>query len=139
MNILTSPKKNYLLEAGLDVLHQESTEWLNEIDFWRDEAYFFYTLITNKAWSAVPSASGPLLQKIESELSAITLNDLNRLSEEVSEHEALLGSLIATKFADPSAYRDTHRELGEKFSAFAARFRALKMQVFELVKLVDKK
>ena len=41
MELLTSPKATYLLEADLVILHEESQEWLNDISFWRDEIAFF--------------------------------------------------------------------------------------------------
>ena len=42
MNTVTSnPKTEFSLGAGLDVLHFESREWLDTIDFWKDEIRFF--------------------------------------------------------------------------------------------------
>jgi len=51
MELIESSKAAYLLDAGLGVLHEQSIEWLSEIDFWRDEAVFFYSLIVKKPLS----------------------------------------------------------------------------------------
>ena len=49
MNTKTlNPKTEYLLGAGLDVLHFESREWLDTIDFWKDEIRFFNDLLKHK-------------------------------------------------------------------------------------------
>ena len=49
MNTTTlNPKRELLLGAGLDVLHQESQEWLDTIDFWKDETRFFANLLQKK-------------------------------------------------------------------------------------------
>lgn len=42
---IANPKTNYLLGASLDVLHQESKEWLETIEFWLDEMKFFDKLL----------------------------------------------------------------------------------------------
>jgi hypothetical protein len=39
--IISNPKSILLLSAGLDVLHFESKEWLDTLNFWKDEARFF--------------------------------------------------------------------------------------------------
>jgi hypothetical protein len=41
MELLTSQKMEYLLDASLQALHAESLEWIQEIDFWKDEMIFF--------------------------------------------------------------------------------------------------
>ena len=46
--LLTSSKKDFLLEAPLEILHSESLEWLEEVEFWKDESAFFYALILEK-------------------------------------------------------------------------------------------
>jgi hypothetical protein len=39
--LISNPKAQFLLGAGLDVLHHESTEWLETIAFWEDEMKSF--------------------------------------------------------------------------------------------------
>ncbi|WP_340155098.1 hypothetical protein [uncultured Winogradskyella sp.] len=39
--LISNPKAQYLLGAGLDVLHFESREWLDTVDFDKDEVRFF--------------------------------------------------------------------------------------------------
>ena len=50
METLTSPKSEYLLEAGLDVLHFESREWLSDLKFQKSELDFFLKLLNSKVF-----------------------------------------------------------------------------------------
>lgn len=45
---ISNPKEKLLLGAGLDVLHFESREWMDTIDFWKDEVRFFEDLLKKK-------------------------------------------------------------------------------------------
>ena len=42
MELLTSPKSMYLLDAGIEVLHEQSNEWLNEIAFGETKLLFLF-------------------------------------------------------------------------------------------------
>ena len=41
----SNPKAQLLLEASIDVLHQESREWLSTVEFWKEEMQFFDKLL----------------------------------------------------------------------------------------------
>ena len=43
-----NPKIELLLGAGLNVLHQESREWLSTVAFWKDETRFFTDLLNKR-------------------------------------------------------------------------------------------
>lgn len=85
MELLTTPKTAYLLDAGLEVLHAQAIEWLSEIEFWRDESAFFYTLVVNKTLKFVPVNAKNSIEKIEKELVSITGGDLDDLQKEVED------------------------------------------------------
>ncbi len=137
MELLRSPKTTYLLEAGLEVLHQQSREWLSEIIFWRDETAFFYSLIVKKTLKSVPLNAKNKIQKIENELIKITGADLGNLESEVIQHEHYLNRLILTNRLDEREYRNKHRELTLKFMEFEYRLKNLKKEVFNLVESID--
>jgi hypothetical protein len=46
--LLESPKTSYLLEGSLEVLHQQTREWLSEMALWKDEIRFFRSLINKR-------------------------------------------------------------------------------------------
>ncbi len=139
MELLKTPKTAYLLEAGLEILHQQSNEWLNEIAFWRDETAFFYSLFVKKTLSSVPIGEKNKVEKIESELIKITGEDLDALQSEVKEHEHYLSQLLLTNRLDERSYRDKHQQLTLKFMEFETRIKSLKKEIFTLVEKIDKK
>lgn len=139
MKILTSPKSVHLLNAGIEVLHSQSNEWLSEIAFWRDEVAFYYSLIIEKAMISVPINAKEELKEIEKELVKITSGELNDLQNSVNQHEKLLSDLLENNSEDEEDYREKHRLLEMKFSEMERRFKTLKKEIFELVKLSKNK
>lgn len=139
MKILTSPKSVHLLNAGIEVLHSQSNEWLSEIAFWRDEVAFYYSLIIEKAMISVPIDAKEELKEIEKELVKITSGELNDIQNSVNQHEKLLSDLLENNSEDEEDYREKHRLLEMKFSEMERRFKTLKKEIFELVKLSKNK
>jgi hypothetical protein len=138
MEVLTSTKSQYLLEAGLEVLHSQSNEWLSEIAFWRDEAAFFYTLLAKKTLKYVPVNAKNSIDKIEKELVSITGGELDELQKDVERHEVFLGSLLEGKRLNEDTYREKHEQLTFRILEFERRFKSLKKQIFTLVEQIDK-
>lgn len=139
MKILTSPKSVHLLNTGIEVLHSQSNEWLSEIAFWRDEVAFYYSLIIEKAMISVPINAKEELKEIEKELVKITSGELNDLQNSVNQHEKLLSDLLENNSEDEEDYREKHRLLEMKFSEMERRFKTLKKEIFELIKLSKNK
>ena len=136
--LLTTPKATYLLEAGLEVLHSQSNEWLSELAFWRDESAFFYTLLVNKTVKFVHINAKSSIKGIEEELIRITGNDLSNLQTEVEQHEVFLTDLLESTYLKEENYRKRHEELTLKFYQFEKRFKDLKREIFQLVGQIDK-
>lgn len=139
MNLLTPSKSMLLLNAGLEVLHEQSREWLSEIAFWRDEAAFFYSLMVKKTLDFVPANAEQNISHIEKELISITSEDLNELQKSVERHESFLNDLLEHVNKDPKNYREEHSKLTAMFAAFEQRFKKLKKEVFAFVENIDRK
>lgn len=133
MKLKTTPKTAYLLEAGLEVLHAQSNEWLNEIAFWKDESAFLYTLIVKKTLKSVPVDSKAAIVKIEQELISITGGELDQLQKAVQHHDTFLNDLLESTYLPESNYRKEHEQLTIKFNQFETRFKNLKAEVFRLI------
>lgn len=129
MELLVHPKPEYLLDASLESLHAESTDWLNEIDFWRDEMAFFYKLLHRKETrDAFPSET---LAAMEKELVSITGDKLDQLRDHVIRHERSLADLLrTTSLLQEEGYRETHRWLHRDMSALNVMIRAFKKNVY---------
>ena len=118
-----------LLGASLDVLHQESREWLENIAFWKDETKFFANLL-NKDENKTSEYSEMLKN-----LDKIHENLFDYLEDDIKQHERLLSHLIkGQKGLSDMDYRDKHRSLGERMDLFTNDFREFKKMVFGYVK-----
>ena len=140
MTVLSPSKSSYMLDiAGLDLLHEQSRDWVSEIAFWRIEANFFYSLIIKKTIKPVPLKAKSLLKKIENDLISITINELDKLEQEINTHDKFLSYLLKNKNHQEETYRKKHRELAQTFVHFEKRFKALKNEVFEIIELIATK
>lgn len=127
--ITSNPKTKLLLGAGLDVLHQESREWLETIAFWKDETKFFADLLQQK--EAKESEYGKLLQNLDK----IHENLFDYLADDIMGHEQLLSRLHkGEKGLSDGDYREKHRRLGQRIAVFTNDFREFKKMVFGYAK-----
>lgn len=124
----SNPKTEFLLGAGLDVLHRESSEWLENIAFWKDETRFFLDLLRKKETEeGVKSEYGEMLGNLD------TIHALlfDYLSNDIADHEKFLSRLQkGEKGLSDGDYRDQHRKLSERMDVFTKDFRAFKKMVF---------
>lgn len=139
MEKLTTAKSAYLLEAGLEVLHQQSMEWLSDIAFWKDEVAFFYALVVSKTLKELPVNAKDSIAKIEGELIRMTGGELDELQQEVEMHEYYLNQMLQSKREDQEAYREKHKQMAGKFERFEKQFKVLKKDIFKLVESLKKK
>ncbi|SDE45893.1 hypothetical protein SAMN05421636_105150 [Pricia antarctica] len=130
MNATTpNPKRELLLGAGLDVLHQESREWLETIAFWKDETKFFFNLLDKK--ETKESEYGHMLKYLDT----IHENLFDYLADDITDHEKLLSRLEKNeKGLSDADYRDEHQKLNESMVLFENDFKEFKKMVFGYAK-----
>jgi hypothetical protein len=131
--LIAAAKSAFLLEAPLEVLHEESMEWLEEIEFWKDEAAFFYSLILKSAQS-LPLSKSKEAKEIESQLVYLSSERLDDLMLEVKVHEKFLANMIGNVRLDEQGYRSRHKEIVSKLTGLENEFRSLKREIFALIK-----
>ena len=125
----SNPKTTLLLGAGLDVLHQESREWLETIAFWKDETKFFADLLHKKDGKESQFA------KMLSNLDKVHENLFDYLADDIIDHEKLLSHLVkGEKGLSDGIYREKHRKLGERMEIFTSDFKEFKKMVFGYAK-----
>lgn len=135
MELLARPKTVYLLEADLEVLHDESREWLNDVKFWRDEIAFFYTLMLRKTAKDPSSEDKNEIGRIQEELLRLSGNEFTNLEKDINAHESYLASLmLSSSVSSDREFREKHRTLLINVQAFFQRIRKLKNEVFLLIK-----
>jgi len=132
MEMLTSPKIEYLLQAGLEVLHEQSLEYLNEIDFMKVEITFFNKLLNKNAGKQFPSEQAAALSKRMIKFVTRVLPDLR---EKIVEHERWLSDIVKTDtLGRQESYRVIHRNLTQEMNMCRESFIRLKKKVFSFAK-----
>jgi hypothetical protein len=132
MKLLTSPTSQYLLEASLEVLHEQSREFLKEIDFMKVEISFFSKLLNKNAGKQFPTEQAAALGKRMVKFVGASLPDLRK---KILEHERMLSTIIQTnKLGRQETYRQKHRDLTKEVGMTREKFRRLKKKVFSFAK-----
>ncbi|MGB5359159.1 hypothetical protein [Eudoraea sp.] len=120
---------DFLLGVGLDILHRESTEWLETVAFWKDETRFFADLLQKKEGRELEY--GKMLVNLDK----IHENLFNYLADDIISHEKILARLEkGEKGIADADYRDRHKNLKKRMQLFTNEFREFKKMVFGYVK-----
>jgi hypothetical protein len=120
-----------MLRAGLEVLHEQSLEWLSEIACMKEEVVFFNTLV-NKNTIHFPTSQSAELDK---ELITFNSDMLTGLHNKIMEHERWLADIIRTDtLSRQEFYREIHCELTAQMDACREKFIQIKKRIFSLVK-----
>jgi hypothetical protein len=130
MKNIASPKITFLLEAPLEVLHSESLEWLEEVEFWKDEAAFFYALIIEKTKQNPLVFKTKEAQDVERHLIYVSAEKIDDLKLEIQAHERFLSKLMDNPKLDEQLYRSRHKTITEKIHRFEFEFKEMKRKVF---------
>lgn len=122
-----------MLEASIETLHQQTNEWLNELELWIDETIFFSGYVAQLTKTQVPLKAKKVFIKINGELLNLSGGELDELKKELDAHIHGLSELLQTKPDNENEYRKTHQHLGFKIQRMETRFRELKKAIFSLV------
>lgn len=126
---IVNPKQQFLLGAGLDILHFESREWLDSIAFWKDEIRFFDELLKRKETS---KNNDPDFEQMLKSLNKIHKDLFDDLEDRIIAHERLLARLEkGEKGLSDAHYRSQHQNLFLKMNTFTNDFKSFKKIVFD--------
>lgn len=129
---ILNPKAQFLLGAGLDILHFESKEWLETIAFWKDEIRFFENLLNKKA--AFENTKSEFTNMLKN-LDKIHLDLFEDLKDSIVEHERLLSRIVkGEKGVSDAHYREKHHNLFLRINTFKSDFKAYKQIIFDYSK-----
>ena len=133
MKQIALSKKTYLLEAPLEILHEESLEWIEEIEFWKNEVAFFLKLLKQKSKQNPSDLKTPEAKGIEKHLIHVSVEKLEELKIEAQSHEQFLVKIMDNPKLDEHIYRLRHKTLSEIFKNFETEFKEMKKEIFQLV------
>lgn len=129
---ISNPKSILLLNAGLDVLHFESQEWLETLAFWKDETTFFDNLLKKKVAKEANMKDYVSMLK---DLDKIHKDLFNDFEEVIMAHERMLSKIQQGKQGiSDSEYREKHYHINLRMDTFTKDFKTFKRIVFDYAK-----
>ena len=120
-------------------MHKDSIKWLSELRFAKDEELFFDDLIKSYTLQLIDSKHFSESKNIVQKLSALR-KETNTLINTTINHENGLKIMVDGKneINKENAYKDEHAKLIITMSTFLKKYRALKSQLFTLIKSIIK-
>ena len=126
-------------EKGIDEIHNDSIQWISEIDFISDEMRFLNHLLGTNYIQCIEVG---LDKKIKTYLDKI--NDDKKigdaLKELINKHEIILADLIETNSVTSNInYLKTHKKLENEVQLYFKKYKRIKKHIFEIVENIMKK
>jgi nitroreductase len=134
MESIKNPKVSQLPEEGIEVLHQQTISWLNQIAFWKKENSFFRYLLAGKLFPHLSFQNKRMIHEILDKVSDTELDELNK---SVCNHERFISDVLRDKGRNDSNYRGNQKQLLQQFTDMDDSIRSLKKTLFGLVKTVN--
>ncbi|SNR69877.1 hypothetical protein SAMN06265371_10931 [Lutibacter agarilyticus] len=125
-------------EKSIEELHNDSIVWISEINFIRDEIRFLEHLLKD---NYIDCLSAGLYKKIETLVNQMSFERVagKTLEIVIKEQEAVLSNLIKTNSVlSNKNYLDNHRKLEFEMDSFAAKYKRIKKEIFEIIENVMK-
>ncbi|MDG1729463.1 MAG: hypothetical protein P8K68_07675 [Algibacter sp.] len=130
--LISNPKAKLLLGAALDILHFESREWLDTIEFLKDEIRFFENLLKQKESE---ESNKQEFTKLLKNLDKIHIDFLEDLEDDIIQHESTLSKIVkGEKGLSDAVYRDKHSQLAKRMNTFTENFKTFKKIIFDHAK-----
>lgn len=130
--LISNPKEKLLLGAALDILYFESQEWLDTIEFLKDEIRFFENLLKKKESEENNKQE---FTKLLKNLDKIHIDFLEDLEDDIMLHERSLSRLLeGEKGLSDTDYREKHHQLATRMNTFTGNFKTFKKIIFDYAK-----
>lgn len=131
MTLLETPKSDYLLESSLEGLHDESREWLSDLEFIHEEIMFYYTLLRSAGRRGFPDRG---LAELEKNLVSLNGEQIGPLLLKTQHHEHSLATFFrrdpVLREQDEEAYRRGHGAIQTAIGRLEHRLRDFKSRLF---------
>ncbi len=135
--IHTNAKHTEWLSA--DEMHFESKKWLSELEFCKEEQWFFEDLIRSYTLQIIDNNHFDESKRLIDKLSKV-IDETKTLLNAVKKHEKKLSIMVdgIDQIEEETAYKNEHRNLTELVDEFRKRYRVLKAKFFKFIKAVMK-
>jgi hypothetical protein len=135
--INTTPK--YIEWLNAELMHEESSRWLSELRFIKDEEHFFEDLIKLFTLQLIDLKNFTSSKEIVAAIKSLRIKN-TELINAIIIHEKELKIMVDGKnqLKEEAIYKDKHRELLIAVKKYFREYRKLKSLVFKTIKSVMK-
>ncbi|WP_298423375.1 hypothetical protein [uncultured Kordia sp.] len=130
---------NYIKWLSSEEMHRDSLQWLSELNFIKDEHFFFENLLHTFSMQLSELDIFSNEKEIIDVLNRSQRSN-NNLIEAVQTHEKDLKIMVdgIDQPKDEKIYKETHRGLKVETHEFFKNYRMLKTQIFDIIKDLKK-
>lgn len=135
----THTNTRYIEWLSAEEMHSTSKEWLSELEFIKDEHLFLEDLIKLYTLQLIRTDKFANNKEIIDALNSSQKRN-NLLIEAIKEHQSELQIMVdgINQPEKEKRYKKAHRDFILKINDFIKYYRALKMQLFNIVKQIKK-
>lgn len=129
----------YVEWLSAEIMHKNSIEWLSDLEFMKDEQLFFDDLIKSYTLQLIDSKHFKKSKTIIDTLSKLQ-KKTTLLIKYVKTHKNDLNIMVdgIDQPKEEEGYKNKHRDLIVKIKGFTKEYRALKTELFSLIKNIKK-
>jgi polyhydroxyalkanoate synthesis regulator phasin len=122
-----------------DEMHFESKKWLSELEFYKEEQWFFEDLIRTYTLQILDHNHFDESKRLIDKLTKI-VEQTQTLLKAVKSHEKELSIMVdgIDQIKEEKAYKKEHRNLTELVDELRKRYRTLKAKFFKFIKMIMK-
>ena len=134
---MEASRENFKYKEWLDAesMHLSTMDWLNNLNFIKDEQKFFEDLIDHYVWQLVDSKNYPKSKELVDQLGKLKTNN-TVLIEALNLHRNDLEVLVdgIDELEREEMFKKTHLEFEKIYTDFVSDNKELKQELFDLVK-----
>ena len=132
MKNLITENTSYLLGESLEELHDQTLEWLKELDFIEEEISFLYHILKKERVNLqLPTIE---VANLEKEYVTFHAERVNTLRKECRQHEINLSILLRVRARTTDhEFRIAHEKIHKDFADVRDRYRSIKRELFRQV------
>ena len=137
----TSKKKHRYTEwLSAEEMHEQSSSWMSELEFVREEQFFLNKLIKSHTIELLTPKLFDESKKLVQALSKVE-KEVVRLMKKIQSHENLLEIMIndVDELKMEKAYLETHWTLSLEVKDYLINYRYLKSSLFSVITQLMKK
>ncbi|WP_372756468.1 hypothetical protein [Mariniflexile sp.] len=129
----------YVEWFGADVMHSATRNWLSELLFAKDEQLFFDDLIKTYTLKLIEEKHFKRCKNIIERLVGLQ-KETDKLISSLKSHEKNLKIMVdnVDEFEKEDKYKSDHRAFNDLISDYFENYKAVKKQLFRLIKGIKK-